>query len=168
MLCMHLLARACRVPVGRRLDGRQATMSDATKTIFIFFIFFFPVLHPSPLHPRFFPIVIFSHRWSARIKQPITQKLTGAPKNLVVDTFPDPSAILKNHNVYTFSCKTDMVFLNMVFHQILRYFTELSHQILFYLAEMFRQMTCHFMEMFRQIAFSLPCSNWKRFNFKGD
>ena len=37
-----------------------------------------------------FPVVYFSHRRSARIKKLILRKLTGAPKNLGVDTFPDP------------------------------------------------------------------------------
>ena len=45
--------------------------------------------------PRFPPVffssvVTFSHRGSARIKTLIEQKLTGAPKNLGVDPFPDP------------------------------------------------------------------------------
>ena len=38
----------------------------------------------------FFSTVFFSHRRSARIKKPILQKLTGAPKNLGLDTFLDP------------------------------------------------------------------------------
>ena len=37
-----------------------------------------------------FPVVYFSHRRSARIKKLILKKLTGASKNLGVDTFPDP------------------------------------------------------------------------------
>ena len=45
----------------------------------------------SPLFfPRFFSIATFSHRRSAWIKKLIYQKLTGTPKNLKVDTFPDP------------------------------------------------------------------------------
>ena len=35
-------------------------------------------------------IFYFSHRRGAQFKKLIKQKLMGAPKNLVVDTFPDP------------------------------------------------------------------------------
>merc|ERR1711954_400716 len=38
----------------------------------------------------FFSVATFSHRRSARIKKLILRKLTGSPKNLGVDTFPDP------------------------------------------------------------------------------
>ena len=38
----------------------------------------------------FFSVVYFYHRRSARIKKLIQRKLTGTPKNLGVDTFPDP------------------------------------------------------------------------------
>ena len=39
---------------------------------------------------RFFSVVHFSHRRSARIKKLIYRKLTGAPQNLGVDPYPVP------------------------------------------------------------------------------
>ena len=47
------LARAVGVPVGRRSDGRLATMWKSTKNVFIFF--FFPVFFPVFFFPRFSP-----------------------------------------------------------------------------------------------------------------
>ena len=52
------------------------------------FSFFFPPLFS--LFSVFFSVATFSHRRSARIKKLIQRKLTGTPKNLGVDTFPDP------------------------------------------------------------------------------
>ena len=42
--------------------------------------------------PFFFSVATFSHRRSARIKKLIQRKLLRMPKNLGVDTFPDPVA----------------------------------------------------------------------------
>ena len=39
---------------------------------------------------HFISVATFSHRRNARIKKLILRKLTGTPKNLGVDTFPDP------------------------------------------------------------------------------
>ena len=71
---IHILARACGVPVCRRSGGRLATTLVATKNDIIFFSF----------SPRFFSsVATFSHRRSDQIKKLILQKSTGAPKNLV-------------------------------------------------------------------------------------
>ena len=80
-LFRHSLARACGVPqVGvRAVDCWQWHSGHYSHQSFLFSVFF---------------TVTFSHRWSARIKKLILQKLAGVPKNLGVDTFPDPSAIL--------------------------------------------------------------------------
>merc|ERR1711942_614120 len=56
----------------------------ATINIIIFFSFF------SFLFFLLFSVVYFSHRRSARIKKLILRKLLRMPKNLRVDTFPDP------------------------------------------------------------------------------
>ena len=40
--------------------------------------------------PFFLSVVYFSHKSSAQIKKPISRKLTGVPKNLGLDNFPDP------------------------------------------------------------------------------
>ena len=66
---LNLLARACGVPVGRRLGRWLATTLVAA---------------------IFFSVATFSHRRSAWIKKLIQQKLLRTPKNLGVDTFPDP------------------------------------------------------------------------------
>ena len=49
---------------------------------------------PAKLFFHFFSIATFSHRRSARIKKLILQKLTGAPRNLGIDPFQTPTAIL--------------------------------------------------------------------------
>ena len=54
-------------------------MLVATKKSFLLFFLFFP-----------FSVVTISQRMSARIKKLIKQKLTLAPKETGVDTFPDP------------------------------------------------------------------------------
>ena len=73
-----LLARVVGIPVCQRSGGRLASTLVATINIIIF-------------SRRFFPsVVYFFHRGSVQIKVLILQKLTGAPKNLGLDTFPDP------------------------------------------------------------------------------
>ena len=47
----------------------------------------------------------FSHRGTARIKKLILRKLFRTPKNLGVDTFPDPSAILGPPNGHFGFCR---------------------------------------------------------------
>ena len=47
-----------------------------------------PVIFPL-FFPHFYSLATFSHRRSARIKKLNQQKLTGVPKNLGMDTFPD-------------------------------------------------------------------------------
>ena len=67
-----VLARACGVPVGWHSGGRLATINNI-----IFFRNFFP-----PSSTFFIEEVLGSKN--------LFGKLTGAPKNLGVDTFPDP------------------------------------------------------------------------------
>ena len=76
LIMAKFLARACGLPVGRRSGGWLALTLVATINVIIFH---FP-----------FSVTTFSHRKSVRIKKLIEQTLTGAPKNLRVDTFPDP------------------------------------------------------------------------------
>ena len=66
---------------GRRSGGRLLAMTQWPVFPSVF-SFFFPLFFPS--------VAIFSHRRSARIKKRIQRNLTGAPKNLGVDHFPDP------------------------------------------------------------------------------
>ena len=58
-------------------------------------------------------VVYYSHRGSARIKKLIWQKLTGAPKNRGMKTFPDPVG-WNQLNVLSFVTKPTK-FLHMVF-----------------------------------------------------
>ena len=67
------MARAVGIPVTRRLGGRLATKN-------VIILFFSLVFSPS--------IATFSHRRSTQTKKLIEQKLTGAPKNLGVDSVP--------------------------------------------------------------------------------
>ena len=63
--------------------GRSTASNDVVATILIsLFPFYRPVFFPS--------VATYSHRRSARIKKLIKRKLLRMPKNLGVDTFPDP------------------------------------------------------------------------------
>ena len=77
----NILAQAVSVPVVQHSGGRLATTLVAT--IYVIILHF-------PLFPFFFSVATFSHGTIARIKKLILRKFTGAPKNLGVDTFPDP------------------------------------------------------------------------------
>ena len=70
--CFKMLARAVGVAVSRL----------ATALVDCYFHRYF--------FPHHFPVATFSHRRSAQIKKLILSKLTGAPKNLGLDPFPDP------------------------------------------------------------------------------
>ena len=72
-----ILARACGVSVGQP-TGNVSGHYIQHSFLFLFFFFFFS-----------FSVVYFSQRRSAWIKNLIWPKLTGAPKNLGNDTFPD-------------------------------------------------------------------------------
>ena len=86
---VQILTRAVSIQVGRRSGGRLAMTLVATISIITFFSFlFFPP--PSPFPPCFFFAVYFSHRRNALFEKTGVQKLTEIPKNLMVDTFPDP------------------------------------------------------------------------------
>ena len=68
-------------------SGDWPTGNDVSGPLFspLFSIFFHSI----------FSVATFSHRRSAQIKKLLLRKLTGAPKNLGVDHFPTPSAILR-------------------------------------------------------------------------
>ena len=70
-----------RAAFRRSAFGRSTAGNDVVATISIRCFFF---------SRFFFSVATFSHRRSARIKKLIQRKLTGTPKNLGVDTFPDP------------------------------------------------------------------------------
>ena len=93
------LAWAVNNPVSRRSSGRLATTLVATKNIFIFFFARFPPFFSSS-------VAAFFHRRTARIKKLIySQKLTGAPKNLGVDTIPDPVSYFEAHSGHLGLCR---------------------------------------------------------------
>ena len=78
-----------RATFQRSAFGRSTAGNNVVATIFI--ILFPTVFFPPPCFPPIFSsAAIFSHRRSARIKKLILQKMLRMPKNLGVNTFPDP------------------------------------------------------------------------------
>ena len=77
-----------RAAFQRSAFGRSTAGNDVVATIFIRIFFLFFSFFP-PCFSHFSSVTTFSHR-SARIKKLILPKLLRTPKNLGVDSFPDP------------------------------------------------------------------------------